>query len=184
MACDLIGAKPLSQPLLEFCQLAIGNKFQWNLNRNLHIFIEENLFENIVRKLVAISLGLNVLRIFADEAFPITNYWNLQLSKERAKLFTKVYRWCLADKLSINKDKKVRMVQDLGLLVEKTAVLECLCWLCMYVPGWHYSNLQSCKTFCIKQYTTPVLFSTHLLTYQIWNIEVYDTCVDEHQYKL
>ena len=32
----------------------LGNKLQWNLNRNFHIFIQENKFENIIRKLVAI----------------------------------------------------------------------------------------------------------------------------------
>ena len=32
----------------------IGTKRQSNLNRNLHIFIQENAFENMVRKLVAI----------------------------------------------------------------------------------------------------------------------------------
>ena len=31
-----------------------GNKFQWNLNRNLCIFIQENAFENIVCKIAAI----------------------------------------------------------------------------------------------------------------------------------
>ena len=31
----------------------IGNKLQWNRNRNLHIFIPENAFENVVRKLAA-----------------------------------------------------------------------------------------------------------------------------------
>ena len=32
----------------------LGNKFQQNLNRNLYIFTEENAFEIVVRKLVAI----------------------------------------------------------------------------------------------------------------------------------
>ena len=31
------------------------HKLQWNLNRNLYIFIKENVFENVVRKLAAIS---------------------------------------------------------------------------------------------------------------------------------
>ena len=30
------------------------NKLQWNLNQNLYIFIQENAFENVVRKLEAI----------------------------------------------------------------------------------------------------------------------------------
>ena len=32
----------------------IGNKLQWNLNPNLYIFIQENAFEIVIRKLVAI----------------------------------------------------------------------------------------------------------------------------------
>ena len=31
-----------------------GNKFQWNVNRKLYIFIQENVFEIVVRELVAI----------------------------------------------------------------------------------------------------------------------------------
>ena len=31
-----------------------GNKLQWNLNRNWNIFIQENVFENIVWKMVTI----------------------------------------------------------------------------------------------------------------------------------
>ena len=33
---------------------ALGNKLQWNLNRNLYIFIQENAFENVVWKMAAI----------------------------------------------------------------------------------------------------------------------------------
>ena len=40
----------------------LGNKLQWNLNRNLNIFIQENAFENVVWEIVAIYLGLNVLK--------------------------------------------------------------------------------------------------------------------------
>ena len=42
----------------------LGNKLQWNFNRNLYIFIQENAFENVVWKMAAISLGLNVLNRF------------------------------------------------------------------------------------------------------------------------
>ena len=38
----------------------IGNKPQWNLKRNSYIFTEENAFENVVWKMAAICLGLNV----------------------------------------------------------------------------------------------------------------------------
>ena len=32
----------------------LGNRIQWNLNRNSYIFIQENAFENVVWKMVAI----------------------------------------------------------------------------------------------------------------------------------
>ena len=36
----------------------LGNKFQWNFNKNTTIFIEENNFENVVWKMVAILFQL------------------------------------------------------------------------------------------------------------------------------
>ena len=52
----------------------LGNKLQWNLSRNLCIFIKENAFENVFWKMLAVlsqpsgkcrpfCLGLNVLSI-------------------------------------------------------------------------------------------------------------------------
>ena len=39
----------------------LGNKLQWNLNQNLHNFIQENVFENVVWEMSAILSHLNVL---------------------------------------------------------------------------------------------------------------------------
>ena len=39
----------------------LGNKLQWNFNRNSNIFIQENAFKNVVCELASICLGLNVL---------------------------------------------------------------------------------------------------------------------------
>ena len=50
MACRLVGTKSLPEPMLG----------QWNVNRN---FIQENPFENVVWKMAAIFLGLNMLNI-------------------------------------------------------------------------------------------------------------------------
>ena len=36
------------------------NKLQWNFNRNSNIFIQENAFESVACKMVAILPGLNV----------------------------------------------------------------------------------------------------------------------------
>ena len=43
MACRLLGAKPLSEPILEY------------LNRNVYIFILENAFENIWKMAAILS---------------------------------------------------------------------------------------------------------------------------------
>ena len=54
MACRLFGAKPLPEPMLDYCQLDTWNKFQWNLNQNTKFFIHENASVNIVCKKAAI----------------------------------------------------------------------------------------------------------------------------------
>ena len=54
MACRMDGAKPLSEPMLEYCQLDPSKKFQWNLDRNSYTFIQENAFEDVVWKMAAI----------------------------------------------------------------------------------------------------------------------------------
>ena len=50
----LAGAKPLSESMLEIVNWTLGNKFQWNLNQNLFIFIQESAFENVIWKMAAI----------------------------------------------------------------------------------------------------------------------------------
>ena len=45
MACRLFGTKPLSEPILAYCQLTTENKFQWNLNQNTKIVMQENEFK-------------------------------------------------------------------------------------------------------------------------------------------
>ena len=47
MACRLFGTKPLPEPILAYCQLNLWEQFQWNLNRNSNIFIQENAFKNV-----------------------------------------------------------------------------------------------------------------------------------------
>ena len=42
----------------------LSNKFQWNLNRNSYIFIQENAFENVVRKMVAILSRLQFVNCY------------------------------------------------------------------------------------------------------------------------
>ena len=59
MACLLDGAKPVSEPVLE---LYPWDKTQYNFNRNLNIFIQENAFENIVCLMSSLCLSHNVLK--------------------------------------------------------------------------------------------------------------------------
>ena len=49
MACSMFGSDPLSEPMLEYYQFTLGDKLQWNFNRNLKIFIHENTFENVCK---------------------------------------------------------------------------------------------------------------------------------------
>ena len=49
----MFGTKPLSEPMLTYCQLDLYEK-QWNLNQNTDFFIKENIFENVVCEMVDI----------------------------------------------------------------------------------------------------------------------------------
>ena len=53
MVCRLDGAKPLSEPMLEYCW-TLRNKLQWKFNRNSNIFIQENALENVVCEMASI----------------------------------------------------------------------------------------------------------------------------------
>ena len=54
MACCLFGPKPLFKPMLIW---TLRNKLKWNLNWNTNIFIDKNVFENIICKIAAILSG-------------------------------------------------------------------------------------------------------------------------------
>ena len=60
MACHMDGAKPLCEPM-NIVYWTLRNKLQWNLDRNLYVFIQENAIENVVNKFAANCLGPNVL---------------------------------------------------------------------------------------------------------------------------
>ena len=58
--------------MMEYFNSTLGNKLQWNLNRNSFIFIQENAFENVVWKMTAIlsrpqcvNTGLHIVMSFA-----------------------------------------------------------------------------------------------------------------------
>ena len=70
--CILLGTKLL---LLLLLKHRIGpNICQWNFTRNSNILIHENAFENVVWKIAAFCLGINVLRslIVAKEESPFS----------------------------------------------------------------------------------------------------------------
>ena len=71
----LVGIKPLSEPMQEYCNSDIRNKLQWNLKQNSYIFIQEYVFENVVLEIGSFCLSpyrsIGIIR-------HLTNYphWN------------------------------------------------------------------------------------------------------------
>ena len=61
MACRLIDPKPLSEPLLEYCNSSTRNKSQWNLKRNRTFSFKKIHLKISSGKCRPFSLGLNVL---------------------------------------------------------------------------------------------------------------------------
>ena len=55
MACRLVGAKPLSEPMLEYCWFD-PSKQTFVLSKMSYIYIQEIAFENVVREMVTISI--------------------------------------------------------------------------------------------------------------------------------
>ena len=54
MACRLVGAKPLSEPMLDIVDWTLRNKLQWKIDRNSNIFIHEKAFESVVWEMASI----------------------------------------------------------------------------------------------------------------------------------
>ena len=48
MACRLVGAKPLSEPVLEYYWFDPKEQTLVNTRQNFHIFLLENVFKNVV----------------------------------------------------------------------------------------------------------------------------------------
>ena len=85
MACRLIGAKLLPEPMLAYCQLEFGNKFQCNLIQNDIIFLQENESENVC-KMASILIGLSGLMQHWYGEINSTNYLQtLPLQQNKAK---------------------------------------------------------------------------------------------------
>ena len=54
MACRLIGAKPLSETMLDIVNWILADIFQWKFNQNTIIFIDENARQNVVCEMASI----------------------------------------------------------------------------------------------------------------------------------
>ena len=67
MACGLSGAKPLSEPMLEYCQnrLLGANFRQILIESRVFFFIQKNTFENAAWNRWSFCLGLNTLTLEA-----------------------------------------------------------------------------------------------------------------------
>ena len=60
---NLFGGKPLSESMLEYCQLDPWEQMSVKFIRNLNISFQENDFENVIAKSRPCCLGINVLKI-------------------------------------------------------------------------------------------------------------------------
>ena len=64
MAWHLIGAKPLPEPMLIYCQLDTRNRLQWNLNKIKHFSVKKLLLKMLSAKCQPFCSGLHVLTFF------------------------------------------------------------------------------------------------------------------------
>ena len=63
------GLSPLSEPMLDYCQLALLKKTPYNLIKNTTIFIQEIAIENVVCELAAILFRLQRVHYVYDTIF-------------------------------------------------------------------------------------------------------------------
>ena len=88
MTCRLFGAKPLSKPMLDYCQLEHRNKIRWYFNQNTKCFIHENAsqkyrlrngshFVDGEGELMTIGVGRTDLLQFTDKYHVTHACWNI-----------------------------------------------------------------------------------------------------------
>ena len=75
MACRLDGAKPLCEPVLEYCYWTLGIKIQWNFNQNPNIFIQEKAFENVVGEMASIFSCPQFVNP-SDSSWPLSTHFD------------------------------------------------------------------------------------------------------------
>ena len=59
MACRLFGAKPLSEPVMTYCQLDYKEYIQWNIIWNSKVIIQEKAFKIKVCEMAAIVTSIS-----------------------------------------------------------------------------------------------------------------------------
>ena len=94
MACRLDGAKPLSEPMLEYSvNWALRNKLQWHLNRNSNILFTKMCLKVSSAKWRPFCLGLHVLT--EDTKISDEQVWSDQtlLSKSTCEKLITVDSW-------------------------------------------------------------------------------------------
>ena len=94
-----------------------GNKLQWNLNWNLYIFIQENAFDLVVRKSVAILSPSQCVKIFNKEhSNPYDLHWKYGFYDMQASLWKSEHyvlyltTLCLHCKMNFKENKKKTMI--------------------------------------------------------------------------
>ena len=101
MACLLAGVMPLSLSCLDTVNWTLRNKFQWYSNQNSYIIIQENAFQNAIRKMSAI-LSQPQCVDYMDHVIKIQfwNYWFIKWDSCWAHcnicyFQIDMLRWCL-----------------------------------------------------------------------------------------
>ena len=67
MAWCLTGTKPLPEPILIYHQFDTSNKPQWNFILTSKFFIEENAFENVVCKMLAMLFRPHWVKLLTEQ---------------------------------------------------------------------------------------------------------------------
>ena len=131
MACRLVGAKPYLNRCWNIVNWTLGNKLQWNYNRNSNIFIEENAFENVVCEMMFISSRPQCVKV---------------KSKSKYKRFTESQKTMYAGLPTVTefqyfvKEMRPWVKKFFWILAQNT---EIFCYFSMII-AWKYWNSGKC----------------------------------------
>ena len=161
MACRLAGANPLSEPMLEYFnwtlvnKLQLGNKLQWNLNRNSHISIQENTSE----KWRPFCLGLNVLmkcNQCCSYNYYLVNNWKAWHDVSGLKS-----RWCFAS-IVCNTLNVHWILADIILIDSPTSQMK-------RMHSFLSINKQQLYTYILRISMTSVIIQVRYFAEMIWS---------------